>query len=106
MEKVAAVATDEPEIAAKPPHAATVAKPSPPRIWPTKVFAARNSSRLTPDVDTKAHRGTERVLAVLEDGPLTAPEIAAAGQLTRSAVKDATRHLRESGNIELDPAST
>jgi hypothetical protein len=37
---VAAVATDEPQIAAKPPQAAMVAMPSPPRRWPTKELAA------------------------------------------------------------------
>ena len=41
-------------MAAKPPQANTVAMPSPPRQWPTTVLAARNSSRLTPEFDTKA----------------------------------------------------
>ena len=53
-EKVAAVATEEPEIAAKPPQAAMVAMPRPPFQCPTKVLAARNSSRLMPETDTKA----------------------------------------------------
>jgi hypothetical protein len=48
------VATEEPEIAAKPPQAAMVAMPSPPFQWPTKVLAARNSSRLMPETDTNA----------------------------------------------------
>jgi hypothetical protein len=51
---VAAVATEEPEIAAKPPQAAIVATPSPPRRWPRKPFAARNSSRLMPELVTNA----------------------------------------------------
>ena len=54
MAKVAAVATDEPLIAAKPPQAAIVASPSPPRQCPTKLFAARNNSRLMPEAETKA----------------------------------------------------
>ena len=54
MEKVAAVATEEPQIAAKPPQAAIVAMPSPPRRWPRNALAARNSSRLMPDVVAKA----------------------------------------------------
>ncbi len=54
MEKVAAVATEEPQIAAKPPQASTVAMPRPPRRWPISALAARNSSRLTPDTETKA----------------------------------------------------
>ena len=41
-------------MAANPPHAAMVAMPSPPRRWPTKVCAARNISRLMPEVETKA----------------------------------------------------
>jgi hypothetical protein len=48
------VATDEPEIAAKPPQETMVASPSPPRRWPMKLLAARNSSRLTPEADTNA----------------------------------------------------
>ena len=54
MAKVAAVATDEPLIAAKPAQAAIVARPRPPRQWPTKLLAARNSSRLMPEAETKA----------------------------------------------------
>ena len=54
MAKVAAVATDEPLIAAKPAQAAIVARPSPPRQWPMKLFAARNNSRLMPEAETKA----------------------------------------------------
>ncbi len=54
MEKVAAVATDEPQIAAKPPQATIVAMPRPPRKWPRNAFAARNSSRLMPDVVANA----------------------------------------------------
>jgi hypothetical protein len=37
------VATDDPEIAAKPPHAPIVAMPRPPFQCPTNVLAARNS---------------------------------------------------------------
>ncbi len=48
------MATDEPEIAANPAQAMMVAKPSPPRRWPSSVLAARNSSRLMPELDTKA----------------------------------------------------
>ena len=44
------MATDEPQIAAKPPQATMVAMPSPPRRWPMKALAARNSSRLMPEV--------------------------------------------------------
>ncbi len=54
MEKVAAVATEEPQIAAKPPQATMVAMPSPPRRWPRNVFEARNSSRLMPEAEAKA----------------------------------------------------
>ena len=54
MENVAAVATDEPQIAANPPQAAIVAMPSPPRRWPRNAFAARKSSRLIPDVVANA----------------------------------------------------
>src|SRR3712207_8839502 len=46
---VAAVATEEPLIAAKPAQAVTVAMASPPRRWPSQAFEARNSSRLMPD---------------------------------------------------------
>ena len=41
---VAAVAIEEPQIAPKPAQAQIVAIASPPRRWPTKAFAARNSS--------------------------------------------------------------
>ena len=54
MAKVAAVATEEPEIAANPAQAAMVAMPRPPRKWPTNELAARNSSRLMPELDTNA----------------------------------------------------
>ena len=54
MEKVAAVATEDPEIAAKPAQAAMVAMPSPPLKWPRKALAARNSSRLMPELETNA----------------------------------------------------
>ena len=54
MENVAAVATEEPEIAAKPAQAAMVAMPSPPFRWPRNALAARNSSRLMPEFDTNA----------------------------------------------------
>ena len=53
-ENVAAVATDEPQMAAKPPQATTVATPRPPRRWPIIELAALKSSRLTPDTDTSA----------------------------------------------------
>ncbi len=48
------MATDEPEIAAKPPQARIVRSRSTPRKWPISVLAARNSSRLMPETDTKA----------------------------------------------------
>jgi hypothetical protein len=48
------VATEDPQIAAKPPQASTVATPRPPRRWPIMEFAAANSSRLTPETDTNA----------------------------------------------------
>jgi len=46
---VAAVATDEPQMAAKPPHAATVAIPIR-RANADESVAARNSSRLMPEI--------------------------------------------------------
>jgi hypothetical protein len=46
---VAAVATDEPQIAAKPPHAPMVASARPPRNWPSQALPARNSSFDMPD---------------------------------------------------------
>ncbi len=48
VEKVAAVATEDPLIAANPAQAAIVAIPNPPRRWPTKRLAAWNSSLLMP----------------------------------------------------------
>ena len=54
MENVAAVATDEPLIAANPAQAAMVAMPRPPRRWPTNLLAAWNNSRLMPERETKA----------------------------------------------------
>jgi hypothetical protein len=59
-----------------------------------------------PDVDGKLQRVTEHVLAVLEMGPLSVTELASAGGLHRTSVKDAIRRLRESGQVKLDPAST
>jgi len=53
-ENVAAVATDDPEIAAKPAQAAMVAMPRPPRRCPTKRLAAWNISRLMPERETMA----------------------------------------------------
>jgi gliding motility-associated protein GldL len=50
----AAVATEEPHIAANPPQAKTVATPKPPRKCPMNELAARNNSRLTPETDTNA----------------------------------------------------
>ena len=49
MENVAAVATEDPLIAANPAQATIVAIPSPPRQWPANRFAAWNNSRLMPD---------------------------------------------------------
>ena len=83
LEKVAAVATDEPQIAANPPQAAIVAMPSPPRRWPRNEFAARNSSRLMPEVVANApisrnsgttakligHRAHRGVAEILNAGP-------------------------------------
>jgi len=54
LAKVAAVATEEPDTAAKPAQATMVAMPRPPRQWPTKVLAARNNSRLMPEAVTNA----------------------------------------------------
>ncbi len=45
---VAAVATDEPEIAANTPQAISVATASPPGQWPTQAWNAANRSRPTP----------------------------------------------------------
>ncbi|MNY24398.1 hypothetical protein D3C86_1581090 [compost metagenome] len=45
---VAAVATDEPQIAEKPAQLAMVAVPSPPRRPPNQALAERNSSLLMP----------------------------------------------------------
>ena len=50
---VAAVATDEPLIAANPAQAMTVAMASPPRRWASQAFEARNSSRLMPEAVAK-----------------------------------------------------
>ena len=50
---VAAVATDEPLIAAKPPQAAMVARHKPPRRWPSQASPAWNSSRLRPEAEAK-----------------------------------------------------
>jgi hypothetical protein len=46
---VAAVATDEPHIAAKPAHAPMVASARPPRSLPSQALPARNSSFDMPD---------------------------------------------------------
>src|SRR5690606_9726073 len=46
---VAAVATEDPQIAEKPAQAPTVAMPSPPFMGPRIELAARNSSRLIPE---------------------------------------------------------
>ena len=54
VENVAAVATDDPLIAANPAQAAIVAMPRPPRQWPTNRLAAWNSSRLMPERETNA----------------------------------------------------
>ena len=51
---MAAVATDDPLMAAKPPQAATDAMASPPRKWPSHARPAANSSRLMPDLDANA----------------------------------------------------
>ena len=51
---VAAVATDEPLIAAKPAQAVTVAIARPPRLWPSQALLARNNSRLIPAAVAKA----------------------------------------------------
>src|SRR4051812_33872786 len=50
---VAAVAMEEPQIAPKPAHAATVACASPPRRWPMKEYAAWNNSCASPARATK-----------------------------------------------------
>ena len=46
---VAAVATEEPQIAAKPPHAPMVASARPPRKRPSQAWPARNSSPDMPE---------------------------------------------------------
>src|SRR5207249_9487609 len=51
--KVAAVAIDEPQMPPNPADAHTVAIASPPRRWPMKAYAARNSSRDMPARVTK-----------------------------------------------------
>ena len=48
---VAAIATEDPEIAAKAPEVTMVATPRPPRWCPTQAPAARNSSREMPPAE-------------------------------------------------------
>ena len=61
VENVAAVATDEPEIAAKPPQAAMVAMPSPPRRWPRKrVGGAEQLAAHAGIGDKRAHQQEHR----------------------------------------------
>ena len=50
---VTAVATLEPQIAAKPPHAARVAMARPPLSRPSHLFTAQNKSSLIPALTTK-----------------------------------------------------
>lgn len=45
---VAAVATLEPDVAAKPAQVSTLAMASPPGMWPTHLRAMSNSLRPTP----------------------------------------------------------
>ena len=45
---VGAVSTDDPQIAANPPQAPTVARPSPPLNEPTHTRPARNNSAYIP----------------------------------------------------------
>ena len=47
---VAAVATELPQIEAKPAQAATIDSDSPPRNWPSQALPARNSSREMPEL--------------------------------------------------------
>ncbi len=112
MAKVAAVATEEPEIAAKPAQAAMVAMPSPPRKWPTNELAARNNSRLMPELDTNApikqehrddaervvgHRPHRGVTDDLERG-IAVDQIGKAGdadEAHRHADRHAQQHQRE-----------
>jgi hypothetical protein len=113
------VATDEPEMAAKPPQANTVAMPSPPFQWPTSVLAARNSSRLTPGVrDEGAHQQEHRDDAELIVGDGAHRHLAdqlqrrrAAGQVGiardadqphRHADRHAQQHQREQGDEAQD----
>jgi len=49
----AAVATDDPQMAAKPAQAVIAPKASPPRCRPNHEFAAPKSSRLMPDAVAK-----------------------------------------------------
>ena len=51
---VAAVATDEPLMAEKPPQATTEANASPPRRWCSQARPAANSSALMPECEAKA----------------------------------------------------
>ena len=117
VEKVAAVATDEPEIAANPPQAAIVARPSPPRRWPTKVLAERNSSRLMPERDgelthQQEHRddaervvghGPHRGLADHFQRRLGADQIAEAGDADQSH-RHADRHAQQHHHEQRDEA--
>ncbi len=52
--KVAVVATDDPQIAPKAVQAAITAIASPPRTWPMKAAAARNSALDRPDCSASA----------------------------------------------------
>ena len=94
VEKVAAVATDEPLIAAKPAQAAMVATPSPPFKWPTKVLAARKSSRLMPEAETtvKPKKVAELWAELRHSSP--DPDILAEGRIVAAAA------LADSGDLK------
>ena len=55
------MATEEPQMAAKPPQAATVAMPSPPRRWPTKAIGGAKQLAAHARVgDKRAHQQEHR----------------------------------------------
>ena len=57
---VTAQATEDPQMAAKPPQAATVAMASPPLSLPSQVFTQAKSSLLMPDLKAKLPMSRKR----------------------------------------------
>ena len=57
---VTAQATEEPQMAANPPQAATVAMASPPLSLPSQVFTQAKSSSLMPDLKAKLPMSRKR----------------------------------------------